>query len=479
MTHPYVMVYIYEEFNIIINFKTKNSMKTKLKNQSKFKIFFLLLLIINFSCEKENVFIEPVNEQSNSVEIVKSWFELNQNKYDFKILDYTESIDWNNTIITYGDKGYSIEAPIILKETVQTNFKNDPSFNSYNRLLFLTNDYESYEVLHAHILTQDNTFETNQKQYNFYRLNNSFNGFITLLDAKNKIVSFSQYEEGYFVKPPIKENTLLKYEPVTCVYFGWWYESGHFEAISLLYCYGGSDSDGNPEFRFGPHAPHGDPDLPANSIDDDKIDDSQLSGKEDCVYDKLNDLSDSFKEMIQKFDGDFPVSHLKFESVSSLPNNVNARTLPPQNYLITIQINSNNISRPNLSIARTFIHETIHAEMFRRILSIMDNGGDLDGLTRQQWTQKLSNGDYPGIFDYYSRYGVDGMQHEQIAGHYRSTISDMLKEFQPGLSQDVYDALAWEGLKGTTTWNSLSQEEKNNIVDLINDFNNLGSEDCN
>jgi len=206
---------------------------------------------------------------------------------------------------------------------------------------------------------------------------------------------------------------------------------------------------------------------------------NNLTPKTKCVYTNLNNSSTNFADAIKKFDGEFPVSHLRFENSTTLPSDVNAETSPPDNYLITIKINSNNLSRPNLSIARTIIHETIHAEMFRKILSILDNGGDLDGLTAAQWTQKLSNGDYPGIFDYYSRYGVNGMQHEQMAAHYISTISDTLEEFQSGLSQDTYDALAWVGLKDTTAWNNLTTAEKSAINDIITDFDNLGIETCN
>jgi hypothetical protein len=35
------------------------------------------------------------------------------------------------------------------------------------------------------------------------------------------------------------------------------------------------------------------------------------------------------------------------------------------------------------------------------------------------------------------------MQHEQMAEHYRISIVNMTKEFQPGLSQGIYEALAW------------------------------------
>jgi hypothetical protein len=37
----------------------------------------------------------------------------------------------------------------------------------------------------------------------------------------------------------------------------------------------------------------------------------------------------------------------------------------------------------------------------------------------------------------------------------------MLKEFQPGLSQGIYEALAWEGLIGTVAWDALSEPNKN------------------
>jgi len=117
--------------------------------------------------------------------------------------------------------------------------------------------------------------------------------------------------------------------------------------------------------------------------------------------------------------------------------------------------------------------------MFRKILSILDNGGNLDGLTRTEWLNKLSNGDYPGIYDYYVRFGIDGMQHEQMAAHYRNIIENILIEFQPGLSQNIYEALAWVGLQDTETWNALTSAQKAAINSTINTFNASGAEQCN
>jgi hypothetical protein len=54
----------------------------------------------------------------------------------------------------------------------------------------------------------------------------------------------------------------------------------------------------------------------------------------------------------------------------------------------------------------------------------------------------------------------------------------MLKEFQPGLSQGIYEALAWEGLIGTVAWDALSEPNKN-LQQIVVDFNNNGGEDCN
>jgi hypothetical protein len=210
------------------------------------------------------------------------------------------------------------------------------------------------------------------------------------------------------------------------------------------------------------------------------------------VYDRLETLSGGFKNMIQKFDGDFPVSHLKWSLEVPKNPKANASTSPPENYIIKIKINPNKLNRPDLSIARTMVHELIHAEMWRKIMSVLDNGGDLDGLTKSEWEDKLSNGDYPGIFDYYTQYGVSGFQHQQMAAHYRNTIVEVMKNFEAGLSNDVYNSLAWAGLMGkgiidpktgltekpTKAWKDLTKSKRLDIINKIKTFNNNGNKNC-
>ena len=177
--------------------------------------------------------------------------------------------------------------------------------------------------------------------------------------------------------------------------------------------------------------------------------------------------------MIQKFDGEFPVSHLRFTVSSDLKDNINAQTSSPENYVIEIKVNRNNLDRPELSIARTLIHETIHAEIFRKLLSLSNRNGRIDGARLQQ---ALERGDFPGLLDYYTRYG-ENFDHPQMAAHYIKVMSDMLEEFDNNQHpQELYEALSWVGLKGTREWERKSQRKKDRINDIIYRFKVLDYE---
>lgn len=216
-----------------------------------------------------------------------------------------------------------------------------------------------------------------------------------------------------------------------------------------------------------------------------------------CIYDKLKSSSTRFRDAIKKFDGDFPVSHLKFET-KDLGANRRGETRAPDgagnspDYIITIAVNSNHSFsaidyRPNLMTAKTIAHEVIHAEMYRKLISILNNGGNLAGVTIQDVVNALSNGDYPGIYDYYRRYR--NWQHQQMATHYRENLARILQEFDTGLAvpnnqlpAQLYLDLAWEGLRKSTiqAWVDLDQVEKNRIDLVIQNYIDLNnSQLCN
>lgn len=131
-------------------------------------------------------------------------------------------------------------------------------------------------------------------------------------------------------------------------------------------------------------------------------------------------------------------------------------------------------------IVKTLIHEVIHAEMFRKLMSLASSNGFID---TNKAMLLLENGDYPGMLDYYLRNGLDinsEWQHQQIAAHYRQTIGRILQEFDTGIfvadnimPDQLYLDLAWEGLiySNITAWNELySDSERNRIQNVINSY---------
>lgn len=94
-----------------------------------------------------------------------------------------------------------------------------------------------------------------------------------------------------------------------------------------------------------------------------------------------------------------------------------------------------------------------------------------------EYLQNLQN-NYPGIYDFYYKNYKKEWNHEQMAGYYMGYIVDLLKQFDPSQVQELYQALAWEGLKNTEVWNSLSSAEKNNINNLAKNYNDKGGEPC-
>jgi hypothetical protein len=218
------------------------------------------------------------------------------------------------------------------------------------------------------------------------------------------------------------------------------------------------------------------------------IDDSFKDTKAECVYDKLLNTGAGFNNYVQNFDEEFPVSHLKW-TMDDLGATDTGETRPPidlgngsisPDYVITIAINNNTTSnagvnyRPNLMVAKTLAHEVIHAEMFRKIMSLTQEQNS-DSFTRQEIINLLSNGDYPGIYDYYRRYETN-MDHQQMARHYRETIADMLQDFDNhSRSYSFYKDLAWEGLMTNdeytnVAWEAESDTEQERIEDVILDY---------
>ncbi len=217
----------------------------------------------------------------------------------------------------------------------------------------------------------------------------------------------------------------------------------------------------------------------------------ELEGIAKCIYEKLKISSTGFKNSIKKFDGEFPVSHLKFTINNNLETAVYGKTHPPINYITEVQISNNALQNlSDLGKTMVFAHEIIHAEIFRKMLSAAKLGTleDVNNMNAQEQTNYVNSlrNNFPGLYDYYYRRYKPTWNHEMMANHYRSTIADMIQEFDNNrLPRSTYEDITWVGLGKldtnitTTAWDNLSPEAKARINRLIIDNFYNGPKICN
>lgn len=179
---------------------------------------------------------------------------------------------------------------------------------------------------------------------------------------------------------------------------------------------------------------------------------NELTGKAKCVFNRLLSSSAGFTSAIKKFDSEFPVSHISFKINDSLPTGNYGITNPPDNFNITIEFSNIQLGTiSDLGGAVAFVHEMIHAEIFRKMLSAAQQGdlnlGQYTTQNRINYMNSLRN-DFPGLFDYYWKRYHPTWNHNLMSQHYRNTIADIAQEFDnSSLSRQVYEDIAWAGLR--------------------------------
>ncbi|MFE3869588.1 hypothetical protein ACFX5E_16115 [Flavobacterium sp. LS2P90] len=206
------------------------------------------------------------------------------------------------------------------------------------------------------------------------------------------------------------------------------------------------------------------------------------------VYDKLGGAP-TFQNYLKEYDGDFSLVDLKLSvGVDTQYSLAGAVTYKPINSLIEIKFNPNKLNTPPLNIARTFIHEMIHAETYRKLL-ILSGKGEIPWSSA--FIESIKNNEKE-IAHYYMMYRYEiplggspsEPQHEYMAQLSRNIITDVMKQFDSSQSVDVYNALAWIGLMGegepnpltglppqpTAAWAAIPQVERVKILKIYFDF---------
>lgn len=191
--------------------------------------------------------------------------------------------------------------------------------------------------------------------------------------------------------------------------------------------------------------------------------------KINSIYNKIKTAA-NFKQYLQNFEPTFSVAHLLFDIGACQNPNALAETAPPANYWIVMTFNKDKdwTNIPKVVIADTFMHEMIHAEIFRKLLSLSSSNGNIDTTLI---TQYLNSHNYPGLFDYYIKrtVGNENWQHEAMAAHYVNIMMNFLKQVYGSQYTDIeYKTIVWMGLQGTIAWNLLQQSERDLYISTWN-----------
>lgn len=170
----------------------------------------------------------------------------------------------------------------------------------------------------------------------------------------------------------------------------------------------------------------------------------------------------NFNQYLKNFDIDLSVAHLMFDINLVSNSGYLAETDPPSNYWIKITFNKDKdwTNIPKIVIADTFMHEMIHAEIYRKLLSLGSTHGNIDV---NKITSDLLSHNYPGLFDYYVRYTKDDTtaQHNMMGKHYVGIMVNFLKQlYGTKYSDSEYKTVVWMGLKETKAWYSLDKSER-------------------
>ncbi len=176
-------------------------------------------------------------------------------------------------------------------------------------------------------------------------------------------------------------------------------------------------------------------------LHDDKIDSSELTGKDKCAYEILEKTNGNlFKKTIGLFGVPGSKYDLNFTYDSCSTDGemcTSAKDLANNN--ITIKIN-NTSGLSILEIATNFLHEGIHAEIYRYV---HENGGNVDPNDRIN----LYNSYIAAKVESGSLANTDKAQHQHMADRYVYPIARAIREIDnKRFSVEHYLPFGWIGL---------------------------------
>lgn len=194
-----------------------------------------------------------------------------------------------------------------------------------------------------------------------------------------------------------------------------------------------------------------------------------LTGRANCVYEKLESANGSlFKETIGAFidDPQYNLGIIIGECSTSDTGCTNGDLVESINQ-VTIIIEDT--TQPSLELAATILHEGIHAEIFRYVSRFENN---IDPNNRSKLLQLYQF--YKGLTNNknYDGSPVSDAQHVYMAENYVAKIADAIRELDGNkYSREYYMWYGWEGLEEYDFKNRLTpnlETQYNNYQNIVN-----------
>ncbi|BDU24961.1 hypothetical protein [Flavobacterium sp. GSB-24] len=219
-------------------------MKAITKMLKAFVLLSFLLLITN--CVTDEADQQLINQSTNDVKV---WYDAHQAEYTSTILKFASVLKWDDAIITEGTEGQVVEIPFELEKNLSSTNEKGNLYNDHHRLMFIKDGQNKFKVYYVQIFTNDENSKVLDKNYNYYNINDNFDGKVFVQDLATKKTVKLIFKNGKEVK--LSLTSKMREEQVDCVWYGYWYGDGHFEPIGLVYCEGAGPVDDEPNPGYG------------------------------------------------------------------------------------------------------------------------------------------------------------------------------------------------------------------------------------
>jgi hypothetical protein len=200
-------------------------------------------------------------------------------------------------------------------------------------------------------------------------------------------------------------------------------------------------------------------------------DELKVGSIEKCVYDKMIKSTNNnlITGLIKSFQGnaEFGITIKSKDSIIGA-NGTTSYKIGDTNFTITIST-SQAKSRPTIEVARTILHEYIHADIYRKLYTkynytFINDFRLVYNSYKVNIYNKKPDPDHVTMAEFYLEkmaYALKSFHKNELKNDYNKFIEYYGSE----PSSYFYKALAWRGLKeaDTTAWDKLSKDEKEKI----------------